>query len=106
MTDQMLRQLLLDTDAASPLPAMSRDLATTVRHRLRRRRTVQITAASTFLAAALALLPLLRTTHNRAIAIDHSKAQAELSLIRLQASSQAATVTRLTSYQRTLTLRT
>ena len=105
MTDQTLRQFLIAADAASPPPITTRDLASSVRNRLRRRRTTQFASASIILCALLALLPLLHPAHTPTIAIDKSKAQVELSLIRLQASSQAATVNRMTSFQRTLKLR-
>jgi len=104
MTDQTLRQLLLDADAAASPPTTDRDSP----------------PPSAIACAAVAPLnsppprsssppPSPRAasspTPKTTLAIDTSKAQAELSLIRLQANSQAATVNRLASYQRTLTLR-
>src|SRR4051812_21754611 len=105
MTDQTFRQLLLDADATAYFPATTRDLANTVRNRLRRRRTTQLGAASIVLCAMLALLPLLRIKPTPPPSTAALKNPDELSLIRLQANSQAATVNRLMTYQRTVTLR-
>src|ERR1051325_10192154 len=105
MTEATLRQLLVDADAAADLPAASRDLAGSIRLRPRRRRAMQFTSTSIMLAVALLLLPLLRTTEKRPMAIDPSKAQAELALVRLRADAQQSTVNRLASYQHTLALR-
>ena|SRR5438477_12952135 len=105
MTDQSLRQLLLDADAAASPVVMSRDLAGSVRNRLRRRRTNQFMSASIILCAMLALAPLLHSKPSSIVKNDVPKIQDELNLIRLRAQSQAATVNRLISYQNTLTLR-
>ena len=84
---------------------MSRDLAGSVRNRLRRRRTNQFMSASIILCAMLALAPLLHSKPSSIVKNDVPKIQDELNLIRLRAQSQAATVNRLISYQNTLTLR-
>jgi hypothetical protein len=113
MTDEKLQQLLQTADAnAGPPPATTRDLATAIHHRLthRRRRATQLAAASTILlCTTLALLPLLKTKPPTpppiTTTIDPSKLQAELSLMRLTAQSQAATIDQLLEHQRLSSLR-
>jgi hypothetical protein len=106
MNEQALRQLLMNADAAAPTPPTSGGhLASSVQHRLRRRRQSQVAGASILLCAILAIMPLTRTNSRPAAVADLSKARAELSMIRLQANSQTATVNRLMQYQRSLDIR-
>jgi len=107
MNEQALRQLVMDADAAAGAPhAMGGDLATVIQHRLRRRRQSQLAGASIVLCAMLAVVPLIRTNPKPSGQADLSRARAELSMIRLQADSQAATVNRLLQYQQSLDVRT
>jgi len=106
MNEQTLRQLLIDADAAAPTPAtFNGDVASNVRHRLRRRRQSQIAAASLALCAVLALVPLLHTSPKPTHLADVTNARKELIMIRLQADSQAAAATQLIQYQRSRDLR-
>jgi len=107
MNEQALRQLLTDADAAAgAVPATSgENLASVVQHRLHRRRQSQLAGASIVLCAMLAVVPLIRTTSKPSAVADLSQARAELSMIRLQGDSQAATVNRLMQYQQSLDIR-
>ena len=107
MNEQTLRQLLIDADAAAPTPATSNgDIASNVRHRLRRRTQSQMAAASLALCAMLALVPLLHKNSKPTPIANDTRARKELAMIRLQADSQAAAATRLIQYQRAVDLRT
>jgi hypothetical protein len=107
MNEQALRQLLLDADAAAPTPATSNgDVASNVRHRLRRRRQSQLASASILLCAILALVPLLHKNPKPMPIANATSAGNELTMIRLRADSQAAAATRLIQYQRSVDLRT
>ena len=107
MNEQVLRQLLIDADAAAgAAPATSGDdLASLVQHRLRRRRQSQIAVASMLLCAMFMIVPFVRMSPKLPAVADQSKTREELSMIRLQANSQAATVNRLMQYQRSLDIR-
>jgi hypothetical protein len=107
MNEQALRQLLMDADAAAgTVPSTSgSDLASLVHHRLRRRRQSQVAGASLLLCAMFAIVPFIRMNPKLPAVADQSKAREELSMIRLQANSQAATVNRLVQYQHSLDVR-
>ena len=103
MNDQMLRQLLNDADAAAgAIPTTSIDLASSVQRRLRRRRQSRVAGASVVLCAMLAVALFVRVNPRPATVVDLSKTRAELSMIRLQGDSQAATINRLMQYQHSL----
>lgn len=107
MNDQALRQLLLNADAtAGAVPATSDDLASAVRTRLRRRRQSQAAALSIVLCVLLAALPFLGTKSSPRPLVKVDQTGKELSMIRLQADSQAAAVNRLMQYQRLVDVRT
>ena len=108
MNEQALRQLLVNADAAAGSPAiLSSDLASAVVRRLRRRRQVRVAGVSVVLCAMLAVVPLVRTTPKPSGPDQHlAQARAELSLMQVQANSQAATVNRLMAYQRSVDIRT
>src|SRR5882762_2961937 len=107
MNEQALRQLLSNADAAAgAVPAISGDLASSVRLRLRRRRQSQVAGASVVLCALLAVVLLVRVNPRPQVVVnDPSKARRELSLIQIQADSQAVTVKRLMEYQHSLDIR-
>jgi hypothetical protein len=108
MNEQALRQLLVNADAAAGTPAiLSSDLAATVVRRLRRKRRAQVAGVSVVLCAMLAVVPLIRKAPTLLEQHDQlAQARAELSLMRVQANSQAATVNRLMAYQRSVDIRT
>ena len=105
MNEQALRQLLIDADAAAVAPMLRADLATTVRQRLHRRRQSQLAAMSLAFCALFAAALFLRVNPKPATVVDLSRTKAELSVIRMQADSQAATVNRFIQYQRSLDIR-
>ena|SRR5438477_7005291 len=107
MNEQALRQLLLDADAAAgAAPVTSSGMASSVRLRLRRRRQSQVAGASIVLCAMLVVVPFVRFYSRPQVAVsDPSKARKELSLIQIQADSQAVTVKRLMEYQHSLDVR-
>src|SRR5882724_4603093 len=105
MNDQALRQLLVNADAdAGAIPATSIDLASSVQRRLRRRRQSQVAGGAVVLCAMLAAVIFVRVSPKPGtLAVDNSsKTRAELSMIRMQADSQTATVNRLMQYQHSL----
>jgi hypothetical protein len=103
MNEQALRQLLVDADAAAgSAPSISHDLAGRVQKRLRRRRYSQVAGASVLLCAVLAVAMMMRTNPRPANVAQSSPAKMELALIRLEADSQAATVSRMIAYQKSL----
>ncbi|HEV8607440.1 MAG TPA: hypothetical protein VGQ99_19045 [Tepidisphaeraceae bacterium] len=107
MNEQRLRQLLVEADAdVAGMALGSQDMVSAIRRRLRHRRQTQVAGASVLLCAMLVLAPLFRRSPTPLTVVDASKARAELSLIQLQADSQAATVDRMMKYQRTLNVRT
>src|SRR5688500_867668 len=105
MTDDKLRQLLHDADAAAAQPrGTTADLASGIRQRIsHRQRRTHLAAASVVLCSLLALLPLLKTDplapQFTKIPIDPVKAQTELSLIRLQARSDSAAIAQIVQHQ-------
>jgi len=107
MNEQALRQLLSNADAAAgAVPAISDDLVSSVRLRLRRRRQSHAAGASVVLCALLAVVLLVRVNPRPQVVVnDPSKARRELSLIQIQADSQAVTVKRLMEYQHSLDVR-
>src|SRR5204863_2632878 len=106
MNDQALQQLLMDADAAAgTVPLSGGDLGEHVQNHLRRRRRVQVAGVSALLCAMLAIVPLIRTRLEVKPIAKTSVARQELSMVRLQADAQAATVNRLMQYQRTLEIR-
>src|SRR6266516_2895248 len=106
MNEQALRQLLIDADAAAgAVPATSGDLVSAVQHRLRRRRQSHVAGASIVLCAIFVIVPFIRMSPKLPAVADQSKTRGELSMIRLQANSQAATVNRLMQYQQSLDMR-
>jgi hypothetical protein len=108
MNEQALRQLLVNADAAAPTPTMSSsDLASVVQRRLRRRKQARVAGVSVVLCAMLAVVALFRTSPKPSGPDQHlAQARAELSLMQVQANSQAATVNRLMQYQRSVDIRT
>jgi hypothetical protein len=110
MTDDKLRQLLNDADAAAGHPPLTtRDFAGAIHHRVsRRRQRRHIAAASIILCSLLALIPLLRTTPKTNVTINTNTPSpiAGPSLIRLQADAQSATIDQMIQHQRIMNART